>query len=127
MVQCGSCQVPTTVQAFRNWWMKYRSSIAKVWLWASLVGVSVGFGFLWTYCNPPNFEGGACNPGTTNPECAPCGLVTHWLGNGLTIIIRNKLIYYDQGSKIGVIFEDAGHFRKCGSLSKMRVVFQINF
>lgn len=80
MVQCGSCQVPTTVQAFRNWWMKYRSSIAKVWLWASLVGVSVGFGFLWTYCNPPNFDGGACNPGTTNPECAPCGLVTHWLG-----------------------------------------------
>ena len=44
----------TYVQKIRNWWMKWRSTIAKLWLWTALVGVSVGFGFLWTHCNPTN-------------------------------------------------------------------------
>jgi len=83
---CSSCgtRFLNGITRFRTWWMHYRSGIAKLWLWGGLVGASIGFGFLWTTCNPPGTPPGQ----NTENDCGP---IKHWLG--IIFIFMIFLIY----------------------------------
>ena len=55
-----------------------RGTIAKVWVWAGMIGLSISFALLYTYCS-----------GNLNPDKDNCGVIGNYLG--WVFDYRNKL------------------------------------
>ncbi|CAG5094220.1 Oidioi.mRNA.OKI2018_I69.XSR.g13360.t1.cds [Oikopleura dioica] len=80
------CVIITETAAFRRsqtWWLQWRSYISKFILWGGIVGICIGYGFLWDKCAAPS-TGSAHKECWTTPytaECFPCGVwIARWLG-----------------------------------------------
>jgi len=81
------CITITETAAFRasqTWWLQWRGYISKFFLWGGIVGICIGYGFLWDRCAAPST--GSSNKDcstspTPDPSCFPCGKwVARWLG-----------------------------------------------
>jgi len=88
---CVTITETSVFRASQTWWLRWRGYISKFILWGGIVGICIGYGFLWDRCSAPSTGSSnkSCWPSPSEPpldpdeakQCFPCGAwVARWLG-----------------------------------------------